>query len=284
MHQHATSPHAHPAWLDPARVRDLFHSVRRGEVFDLGRRVTAASPRLPMQPPYTLTVQGMPISEMMGADNPLDVYAEHAGMTFHVGTHIDALGHFAANGKWFGGSEASMADEGGLASHGIEQIGPLISRAAVVDVASWRGTPCLDPSERITQSMLEQACAAQRITVEPGDVVLIRTGWGRHYTGDGERYVASEPGIDEEAARYLSRCGAIAVGADNMALEVLPFTERRRAFPVHQHFLAEAGVHIIENLALDAICATGIRAGVFFLLPVKFVGATASPATPILVT
>lgn len=284
MHQHAKTPDLSPAWLDPARVRDLLHSVRQGKVFDLGQRVTAASPRLPMQPPYTLAVQGMPISEMMGADNPLDVYAEHAGLTFHVGTHIDALGHFAASKHWFGGVGAATADEGGLASHGIDQLGPLVSRAVVVDVASWRGAACLDPSERVTRSMLEQACAAQGNAVETGDVVLVRTGWGRHYGGDSERYVASEPGIDEEAARYLSRCGAIAVGADNMALEVLPFTERHQAFPVHQHLLVEAGVHIIENLALDAVCAAGVRAGVFFLLPVKFVGATASPATPILVT
>ena len=69
-----------------------------------------------------------------------------------------------------------------------------------------------------------------------------------------------------------------------MALEVLPFVEQRRAFPVHQHLLAEAGIHIIENLALKELCKAGVRAGLFVLLPVQFVGATASPAMPILVT
>lgn len=269
--------------LDPARVRDLFHGVRRGEVFGLGQRVTPASPRLPVQPPFTMEVHGVPISRMMGADNPLDAYAEHVGMTLHVGTHVDALGHFAADGRWHGGAEAA-ADGNKLSSHGIDQLGPVVARAVVVDVAGGRGIRCLDPGERVTRSMLEQTCAAQGTGIEPGDVVLVRTGWGRFYAADPERYAASEPGLDEEAARFLSGRGAIAVGADNMALEVLPFAEQRRAFPVHQHLLAEAGVHIVENLALDEVCGAGVRSGLFLLLPIRFVGATASPVTPVLVT
>lgn len=268
---------------DPAHVRDLCHGVRRGEVFDLSRRVTSAAPRLPMQVPFALDVQSLAISQMMGANNPLDVYAEHASLTFHVGTHIDALGHFAADGHWHGGTEVKTGPDG-LLSHGIEQLGPIIARAVIVDVAAWRGVACLGAGERVTQLMLEQALAAQRTNVEKGDVVLLRTGWGRLYDTNGAEYTESEPGIDVEAARYLSSRGVIAVGADNMALEVLPLVDARHAFPVHEHLLTEAGVHIIENLALDAVCKAEIRSALFVLLPVKFVGATASPATPIVVT
>ena len=118
---------------------------------------------------------------------------------------------------------------------------------------------------------------------EAGDVVLVRTGWERHYAADNARYVSNEPGLDEDAARYLSGCRVAAVGADNMALEVMPFAAARRPFPVHHHLLAEAGIHIIENLRLRELCAAGVRTGVFMLFPVPFVGGTASPAAPVVI-
>ena len=39
----------------------------------------------------------------------------------------------------------------------------------------------------------------------PGDIVLIRTGWGRFFGVDNAHYVAGEPGIDVPAARWQSR-------------------------------------------------------------------------------
>ena len=46
----------------------------------------------------------------------------------------------------------------------------------------------------------------------------------------------------------------MAIGADNMAVEVLPGTNHPDVMmPVHQHYLAEAGVQLIENLALSGI-------------------------------
>jgi len=39
-----------------------------------------------------------------------------------------------------------------------------------------------------------------------------------------------------------------------MALEVLPSTQHPEiVMPLHQHCLAEAGVHIIENLVMDPL-------------------------------
>ena len=51
--------------------------------------------------------------------------------------------------------------------------------------------------------------------------------------------------------------------------------------PVHQHCLAEAGVHLIENMALDELAAGGITSFCFMLAPVKFKGATGCPVRPI---
>ena len=43
----------------------------------------------------------------------------------------------------------------------------------------------------------------------------------------------------------------VAIGCDNMAVEVMPNPDRGLMMPVHQHVLAEAGVYLIENLALE---------------------------------
>ncbi len=270
---------------DPARVLALLHGAREGRVFDLAQPVSPQSPHMAVQPPFQITTDRVRLAEAMGSELDTEVFAEHVQMTLHVGTHIDALSHFAASGQWCHGTPAALHPSGaGTAGHGIETVGPIVSRAVLIDVAGWMGVACLDAGAAITAAMLQGAAAAQGVDAEPGDVVLVRTGWERHYATDNARYVAGEPGLDEEAARFLSSRRVAAVGADNMALEVMPFAAPRRAFPVHHHLLAEAGVHIIENLRLGGLCAAGVRSGVFLLFPVHFVGGTASPATPVVIT
>lgn len=270
---------------DPARVLALLHGVREGRMFDLAQPVSPASPHMAVQPPFRMVTDRVGLADAMGSELDTAVFAEHVQMTLHVGTHIDALSHFAADGHWRHGTPAAISPSGaGTAQHGIETVGPMVARAVVLDVAGWMGVSCLDAGTAVTAAMLHGASAAQGVAAEPGDVVLVRTGWERHYGADNARYVAGEPGLDEEAARYLSSRRVLAVGADNMALEVMPFAAPHRAFPVHHHLLAEAGIHIIENLRLHAICAAGVRSGVFMLFPVHFVGGTASPATPVIIT
>ena len=121
----------------------------------------------------------------------------------------------------------------------------------------------------------------QRTEIRPGDAVLVHTGWGQHYMVDNATYVTSSPGISEESARWLADQQVTAIGADNMALEVIPSEDEHRLFPVHQHLIVEKGVYIIENLKLDEPCTDGVYAFPFILLPTKYKGATACPVRPI---
>jgi len=87
--------------------------------------------------------------------------------------------------------------------------------------------------------------------------------------------------IDVPAAQWLTAQGVTAIGADNMALEVLPNPDHSKALPVHQHCLAEAGVHIIENLVLDELAADGVTQFCIIVLPPKMRGATGAPVRPV---
>jgi kynurenine formamidase len=51
--------------------------------------------------------------------------------------------------------------------------------------------------------------------------------------------------------------------------------------PVHQFALAECGVYLIENLALDELAADAVYTGCLVLLATKIRGATGAPVRPI---
>jgi len=96
----------------------------------------------------------------------------------HTGTHIDAVGHFSRNGCLYGGFDAreATADRNGLRWQGIETMAPILRRAVLLDVASFKGVEALGPAYAITGAELEEAAKAEGVTVNSGDAVLIRTG------------------------------------------------------------------------------------------------------------
>ncbi len=67
-----------------------------------------------------------------------------------------------------------------------------------------------------------------------------------------------------------------------MAVEVLPNPDKSMLMPVHQFALAECGVYLIENLALEELAADRIFAGCLILLATKIRGATGAPVRPII--
>lgn len=277
--------------ITAAMIAPLFQGVREGRVIDLGHEIAAGVPRMePFMVPYTMSMfataaktQPM-IEQHMGATNGAGAQLESVHMTMQTGTHIDALGHFALADELYNGySAAEVTGDWGLGALGIEQCPPVITRGVVLDLARAGGDGDLGAGTPIRAADLEAAARSQGVTVRAGDAVLVNTGWGRHYMVDNETYVAGEPGLTADAARWLSGQGVAVVGADNMALEVLPFEKPDEAFPVHAHFLVEAGVYIIENIRLDEVCRDRLYEFLFIALPVKYAGATGSTLRPVAV-
>lgn len=276
-------------FLTPERTLAALRRVERGEIIDLSHTIEVGAPRMaPNQTPYLM--QMGPTSRgsirrrrTMGATNDAGSNLERIELTTHVGTHIDALGHFTIGDRMHGGYSAeTTVDDFGLARLGIEQCPPMVTRGVCIDVSALDGGSHLEAGRAVTVDDLKSALTRAKLAIEPGDVVCIRTGWGRYYMTDNEKYVAGEPGIDAEAARWLTAQDVVAIAADNMAVEVLPGTKHPEIImPVHQHCLAEAGVHLIENMALDGLAAAGIAQFCFMLAPVKLKGATGCPVRPI---
>ena len=99
-------------------------------------------------------------------------------------------------------------------------------------------------------------------------------------SGRQETDFNSEPGLNVEAALLLAECGAAVVGADNFAIEAMPFPEGT-AFPVHQRLIRDYGVPLLEGLVLAALAAAGATTFLFVAAPLPVVGGTGSPVAPV---
>jgi kynurenine formamidase len=263
-------------------------SVKQGTVYDVSHDIYMGAPYMaPNQTPFLMSIWGswrdtIKRRRAMGAKNDAGTNLERIEMTVHVGTHIDALGHFSKGDMLYNGNRAAdVVTDWGLEKLGIEHAPPMITRGLLFDVAGADGGQHLSPGRTVTPEELKRAADVGGFSVQPGDIALIRTGWGRYFGTDNAKYLEGEPGIDVPAARWLIDQGIAAIGADNMAVEVLPNPDKGITMPVHQFCLAECGVYLIENLMLEEMARDKIYAACFILLATKFRGATGSPVRPI---
>ncbi|MFO1087414.1 MAG: cyclase family protein [Reyranellaceae bacterium] len=274
--------------LTPERRLSALRSIQTGALYDLSHEISPKAPFLmPNQTPFLQSIwaswrDSIKRRRLAGATNDAGSNVERVEMTMHVGTHIDALGHFSIGGKLYNGLNADdVVTDWGLDRLGIEHMPPMISRGVLLDVSGLDGGAFLEPGRVVAPDDLARAADAAGVAIQAGDIVLIRTGWGRLFGVNNDRYLSGEPGIDVPAARWLTSRDVVAIGCDNMAVEVLPNPDRGAAMAVHQHVLVESGVHLIENLALEELARDRIASFCFILLATKFKGATGCPVRPI---
>lgn len=200
----------------------------------------------------------------------------------HSGTHIDALCHQAEDLRLFGGVDAAdVATATGYRRLGVEEIPPIVAPGVLLDVAAHRGVDELPPATAVGAAELRACAKRAEVEIRAGDVVLVRFGNGRNW-GDPDRYLASA-GVAGDGSAWLAGLGVLAVGADNMAWDVVGLRDDAYGceLPGHLILLVRHGVYIIENLALDELAATTSARFTFVCAPLKIVGATGAPVRPL---
>ena len=146
-------------------------------------------------------------------------------MPLQASTQWDALAHVEYDGKLYNGFKSkSSITVHGACKCGIEHAASpgIMSRAVFLDVARWKGVERLPGNMSITADDLEKVCEAEGVSVERGDVVLIRTGHIRWFTEDGDRAMLrrdGQPGLSMDCALWLKDRDVVAVCADNTAVE-----------------------------------------------------------------
>ena len=265
----------------------LLDAVLRGvTIHDLGRPLSVGMPQSPNHPAYWHSLPRRH-GDMVRADGG-SAANDLISMGTHVGTHIDALAHVSQDGRLHGGADAFEAGVGGkYMEHGVHTIEPMVRRGVLLDVGSAHGVEGCAAGHEITVGELEEAADRQGTEVRPGDVVLIRSGWGRHFADpDPSVYrgaATGVPGVSEAGATWLAEREVHAVGADTIAFECLKPGAGHGHLPAHRVLLVEGGIYIIEALDLDGVAAAGAHEFTFVLSPLPLVGATGSPVRPLAV-
>jgi kynurenine formamidase len=199
-----------------------------------------------------------------------------------VGTQFDGLGHIGVGDLFYNGNDRGEFSQGdGLAKLGVENVGALVTRGVLVDVAAFKGVARLDGGYEITLADMRGALERQRVTVGSGDVVIVHTGWGSLWNVDNAAFGAAAPGVGLEAAQWLVEREVVLVGSDTWATEVVPNPNPDLAFPVHQLLIPRSGIYIFENLLTEELARDRVYEFAFFFAPLKLKGATGSPANPL---
>jgi len=273
-----------PNLAGPDQVRRAASLVRSGRVIALAQPLQAATP---------IPAHRAPMMHFMGRDG--GDYAAGAkrpgGFQFaedtvvlplHLGTHVDALCHAWCEDLLYNGFPgSSLRSTTGAQRLGVEKLPPLVTRGLLLDLADAGPLP---DGTAIGRDALEAACTRAGVVPEAGDAVLLRTGWLEAQDGKPNRLISfdAEPGLDEAGARWLAEAGVALVGADNFAIEVLPFPAGK-VFPVHQLLLRDHGVPLLEGMRLKPLAEAGAIQFLFMAAPLPLKGATGSPLTPVAV-
>ena len=260
------------------KTQSLIEQLASAKVYDLGQPYFIGMPHHPVHPPFLFSLTKMHGDYVMS--NGASAASESLALGGHMGTHMDALCHFSCGGKLHGGHLVKNAQSysGGVEQHSIGTLAPVVRRGVLLDIAGQQNAASLPAAFEITPEHMQAAADAQRITVNPGDVVLLRTGWGAFFE-DVARFESQMhgPGPGETGARWLSSHKIFAVGADTINFEMVP----SRTMPVHVHLLVESGIHIIECLNLEQLAADRAYEFAFIASPLKIRGGTGSPIRPL---
>ncbi|HKV90984.1 MAG TPA: cyclase family protein [Candidatus Angelobacter sp.] len=259
-------------------TQSLLHQLTSAKVYDLGQPYFVGMPHHPVHPPFLFSLTKMHGDYVM--PNGGSAASEALALGGHLGTHMDALCHFSCGGKLYGGHEVknTQSYSGGVAQHSIDALSPIVRRGILLDIAGQQNIASLPTAFEITPQHMEAAANAQHVAIKPGDVVLLRTGWGAFFE-DVARFESQMhgPGPGEAGAHWLSSHKIFAAGADTINFEMVP----SRTMPVHVHLLVESGIHIIECLNLEQLAADRVYEFVFIASPLKIRGGTGSPIRPL---
>ncbi len=231
------------------------------------------------------TPGGTAVDNLNGAGDAVNRHVCYSGdvvfMYTHTGTHIDSLNHFGVDGKIYNGFSA----EEHLGSRhwmkgGAENIPPIVARGVLLDVAGVRGVDCLPDSYAITVEDLQAALDRTGLALGDGDVAFVRTGRMRYWP-DGAKVLGNPPGLGLDAARWITDQGISVVASDQECVEVGPSEHEDNWLPGHCHFLAEAGVPMIELVNLEELARDGVHEFCLIAAPIRLRGASGAPLRPL---
>ena len=269
--------------VTPAKTLAAAKLVTRGKAYRLGIETNKDTPAYP---PRTFAITVVQPGQTGGATlGPTkttyndDIIAGWVG----IGSQLDGLGHIGVDNLYFNCNKASdFAMTDGLKKLGIEKVPAIATRGVLLDMAGYFNTDIVKEGTAFNRAEIEGAMKRQGVkSIEKGDVVLFYTGWTKLIGKDNKRYNAGEPGLGVEGAKYLASLEVAMVGADQWAVEAIPFEKNAGVFEVHQILIALNGIHILENMNTEEMVKDQAWEFLFTLGPSRITGAVQAIINPI---
>jgi kynurenine formamidase len=273
--------------LTPARVAAAVGLVRDGVTVTLSLPVnTHAGVHNPKPADHHMTALGSDAPDA----SPVHFIKDYIGADYHNDghSHIDALCHVAYEGRMYNAYAEGEVTEHGSPVNSIEVLKDgLVGRGVLLDVPRTRGVAWLEPGESVFPADIEAAESSQEVTVQEGDILLVRTGHARRLAELGPWNTAEvKAGLHPTVMPLLAERGVAALGSDGNN-DTAPSTTEGVGFPIHVLAIAAMGIHLLDYLQFEdlrAACEGGQRWEFLFVAaPLFIVGGTGSPVNPIAV-
>jgi len=273
-------------YISPQSVLAALTMVRQGNVHPLG---IVIDPNMPAFPPRSMMLQVVQPGQHHGRSLvgdygwPMTYNDDVAQLWWGTGPQIDGLGHLGEAGVFYNCTNGSdFAAITGLEQFGIDGIPPLVGRGVLVDMAEHFSVDALSGGQAFGSDDIRAAAAEQNIEFRQGDVILFHTGWtDAMLESDPETWVATEPGITNEAAEFLASLNPMAVGADTWGVEAVPAIEGDRVFHGHVTFLKDNGIYILETMNTGRLAAEDVGEFLFVLGQARLKGAVQMMINPV---
>lgn len=253
--------------------------IRSGEVIEMAHPLNAQMPISPTRrfDVHTKRTFMNDFSNRRGSNE--EVVLSEIGQ---VGTQFDGFAHQSHEDSHYNCVKTGdIETRTGFKKFGMDRIGMLMTRGVLLDIAGLKGVETLPDTYEVTVEDLEAALKRQNLRLQPGDAVLVNTGWSRLWGKDNARYMKSNPGIGVKAAEWLAKQDPMLMGADVSTVEVSPNPDPKLSLPVHQIALVVNGIHLLENLKLDEMAAKQVYEFAFVMQPMKGAGFTGSTVAPV---
>lgn len=259
--------------------------VREGRTVSLSRNFpTQPGPENPWPAQHHMVIAGDDPC-VPGMDG-LETVTDYIGIAFHgmASSHIDALCHVFAQGRMYNGHPATDVKSTGARRNTIMAAKDgVVGRGVLLDVPKALGVDFVDPQHMVTVDELEQAERAHGVTIEKGDLLLIRLGRDVRRSKHPDQVV---PGLHPRVAAWLHEHEVAVLGGDGVHDPIPPGQVHRDwAMPIHMLALAGMGLHLLDNLDLELLARVCAELGRWsfqlVLAPLRIEGGTGSPLNPI---
>jgi kynurenine formamidase len=280
-------------FLTPEHIVAAAKLVKRGKVFRLDAKIGYAKPPLFGRPPFVHDIVNLSAT---AHDDLLNAYNTQEGSQWDGLAHVGHVKHR----KFYNGvtAEEIRTRKGRLMISSWSD--KFVGRGVLIDAVKYRaeqGRP-IQPLSRdvVTLDDLQGALAAQKTSLQPGSVLLVRTGWMEAYeaSSDAEKKAMApmdklkSVGVEPSRAlvEWLWNSRVAAIGTDTPAAEPWPWN-LTDAEALHHRALPLLGLPLGEQFVLKPLaedCATD-GAYEFFLVavPINLDNGIATPANTVVI-